>query len=88
MKAAELKKLLKDIPDDTELIVGDLECGQFWNPVINQMRPLTARRVNQDWVEHQLHHVSFFALFNQTPRLVNESTPDVTCPVEVRALSL
>jgi hypothetical protein len=86
MKAAELKKLLKDIPDDTELVIGDLDCGQFWNPVINQKPIFTTRRVSEDWVERQLHHVSFFALFNQAQRLANESTPDVTSPVEVRVL--
>jgi len=88
MKAAELKKLLKDIPDDTELIVGDLDCGQFWNPVIDQKRLFTARRVSEDWAEQQLHHVSFFALFNQTQLLANDSNPDITGPVEVRALCL
>jgi len=88
MKAAELKELLKDIPDDTELVVGDLDCGQFWNPVIDQKRLFTARRVSEDWAEQQLHHVSFFALFNQAQGITNESTPNVTGQVEVRALCL
>jgi hypothetical protein len=88
MKAAELKKLLKDIPDDTEIVVGDLACGQFWNPVINQKRLFTGWRVNEEWAEQQLHHVSFFALFNQAHSLANASTPDTSGPAEVRALQL
>jgi hypothetical protein len=86
MKAAELKKLLKDIPDDTEIVVGDLACGQFWNPVINQKRVFNGWRVNEEWAERQLHPVSFFALFSQAQCLPKESTPNLCGPVEVRAL--
>ena len=88
MKAAQLKKLLTDIPDDTELVVGDLDCGQFWNPVINQKHIFMARRVSEDWAERQLYNVSFFALFSQTQQLGGEGAPDVNGPVEVRALNL
>lgn len=88
MKAAELKELLKNIPDDMELVIGDLDCGQFWNPVIKQKRSFNVLRVNEDWVERQLHHVSFFALFNHAQRVESESANDVKSPVEVRALCL
>jgi hypothetical protein len=77
MKAALLKKLLEGIPDDTELIVGDLNCGLFWNPVINHTQTFTARKVSEDWAERQLHQVSFFAL---------RGAQEAADPVEVQAL--
>lgn len=88
MKAAELKKLLRDIPDDMELVVGNLDCGQFWNLTTTQKRIFADRQVKEDWAEHQLQRVNFFALFKQASHHTSEDIADVTCLVQLRALSL
>ena len=85
MKAAELKKLLQDIPDDVELIVGDPDTGLYWNPVMARHPGMTTRRVSEEWAQTQIRRVTFFALFNQHDRAAS------VCPsrgnVVVRALS-
>lgn len=88
MKAAELKKLLRDIPDDMELVVGNLDCGQFWNLTTNQKHLFADRQVKEDWAECELQQVNFFALFKQAPHHANENLTDVACLVKLRALSL
>lgn len=88
MKAAELKALLKDIPDDVELVVGDPDCGNYWNPVIGNDRFIRARKVNKCWAETQLRKIHFFALYSHPQSMSAESDYAVGCHSELRALCL
>lgn len=88
MKAKDLMKMLETVPADVEIVVGDLDCGMFWNPVISDRRTFTGWQVTEAWAEQQIRHVNFFALLPQAKGMSVESECNASSPVEVRALCL
>ena len=88
MKASELKSMLESLPDDVEIVVGDRDCGQFWDPVISKERAFTAWKVTEKWPERHLHYVNFFAIFNHAQHQAKQSAHQVIGPVECRVLCL
>jgi len=81
-------KLLADVPPDTELVVGDPDCGLFWNPVVSERRAFMAWKVTEDWAEREIRQVSYFTTYQAAKRAADESTLVVTGPLEVRAIYL
>lgn len=88
MRADKLMELLAKVPPELEIVVGDPDCGLFWNPVVTERRAFTAWKVTEDWAERDIRHVNFFTDYLAAKRAADDSTLDVTGPVEVRAAFL
>ncbi len=88
MRADKLMELLAGVPPDLEIVVGDPDCGQFWDPVLTERRAFTAWKVTERWDERDIRHVNFFTDYLAAVQTANESTLKVTGPVEVRATYL
>ena len=81
-------KLLAEVPPDLEIVVGDPDCGHFWNPVVTERRAFVAWKVTEDWDERDIRQVNFFTDYLAAVQAADKSTLKVTGPLEVRATYL